>query len=82
MICLQTPSFGWSFQDGRLKQRVARPSPIFQISDSPLIQRPADNVKKYTRKHVPKNPFLFFDPVLFFRSVLKMQHLLYANNCG
>ena len=40
MICLQTPSFGWSFQDGRQltskpahhKQRVARSSPIFQIS--------------------------------------------------
>ena len=40
MICLQTPSFGWSFQDGRQlalkpahpKQQVARPSPIFQIS--------------------------------------------------
>ena len=40
MICLQTPSFGWSFQDGRRlaskpdhhKQRVARSSPIFQIS--------------------------------------------------
>ena len=40
MICLQTPSFGWSFQDGRQltskqahhKQQVARTSPIFQIS--------------------------------------------------
>ena len=36
MICLQTPSFGWSFQDGRQlaskpahhKQRVARSSQI------------------------------------------------------
>ena len=43
MICIQTTmSFGWSFQDGRQlasrsahrKQRVARPSPIFQISAS------------------------------------------------
>ena len=40
MICLQTPSFGWSFHDGRQlaskpahhKPRVARSSPIFQIS--------------------------------------------------
>ena len=40
MICLQTPSFGCSFQDGRQlaskqahhKQRVARSSPNFQIS--------------------------------------------------
>ena len=40
MICLQTPSFGWSFQDGRQlasmsvhpKQRDARSSPIFHIS--------------------------------------------------
>ena len=41
MICLQTPSFGWSFQDGRQlvwkpahhKQWVVRSSPIFQISE-------------------------------------------------
>ena len=26
--------------------------------DSPLIQRPADNVKNYMRKHVPKNVIL------------------------
>ena len=40
MICLQTPSFGCSFQDGRQlaskqahhKQRVARSIPNFQIS--------------------------------------------------
>ena len=38
MICLQTQSFGWSFQDGRQLTRskgllVARSSPIFEISD-------------------------------------------------
>ena len=40
MTCLQTTSFGWPFQDVRQlasksahpKQRVARSSPIFQIS--------------------------------------------------
>ena len=42
MICLQTLSYGWSFQDGcqlaskpaHHKQRVARSSSIFRISVS------------------------------------------------
>ena len=46
MIFLQTPSFGWSFQDGRQlaskpvhqKQRVARSRPTFQISGNYTLQ--------------------------------------------
>ena len=44
MICLQTPSFGWSFQDGCQlaskpphHKRVARSSPIFQISGASCL---------------------------------------------
>ena len=47
MICLQTPSFGWSFQDGRQlapkpahhKQRVARSNPIFEISGAIKLEQ-------------------------------------------
>ena len=46
MICLQTRSFRWSFQDGRQlaskpahhKQRVARPSPFIRSAEKLLIR--------------------------------------------
>ena len=47
-MLIQTPSFGWSFQDGQQlasksahpKQRVARSSPIFQIIIMQALSRP------------------------------------------